>query len=136
MRSEKYLLTILEVMREILQSKDRMITQPDFQKRSDIYSEKIEKELLDNGVVFTRYPRPLRSNSDSKLLAHIEKIEAEIDAIRDKESDRRLSIREKEEIIRNSRWSRWSIIISSLVALGQIIQWIVMIGQWLCSRKP
>lgn len=66
------------------------------------------------------------------IIARIEKAEA----------DRELANREKIENItygrkayelaeKTSKWTKGSIIFTSLVALGQLIQWIILIIQWL-----
>ncbi|MFG6426067.1 MAG: hypothetical protein K1W14_06685 [Muribaculaceae bacterium] len=141
-RSVHYLQTLMEVMKTIRESKNRFILPKDFQRIADIYSDEIEKELQDNGVIFTTYPRPLRSNSDLKLLRYMEIIQTEIDSCLNMEEDRLLSNLEKKESIeygrkgyaiaeKSLRWSRFSIIVAALVALGQTVQWIIMIIQLL-----
>ena len=91
MRSERYLSTLLEIMYAISESEDRMILRRDFRRKANIYADKIEKELFDHEVIYTSDPRPLISNSDSRLLRHIEKIEGEIEELKRRDCDRKLA---------------------------------------------
>lgn len=72
----------------------------------------------------------------------MEIIQTEIDSCLNMEEDRLLSNLEKKESIeygrkgyaiaeKSLRWSRFSIIVAALVALGQTVQWIIMIIQLL-----
>lgn len=91
MRSEKCLTKLLDVMYAISKSEDRMILRQDFRSMANIYADKIEKELFDHEVIYTSNPRPLISNSDSKLLRHIEEIECEIKDLQGRKHDRHLA---------------------------------------------
>lgn len=91
MRSERHLSILLEIMYAISESEDRMILRRDFRRKANIYADKIEKELFDHEVIYTSDPRPLISDSDSRLLRHIEKIEGEIEELKRKDSDRKLA---------------------------------------------
>lgn len=91
MRSERYLSTLLEIMYAISESEDRMILRRDFRRKANIYADKIEKELFDHEVIYTSDPRPLISDSDSRLLRHIEKIEGEIEELKRSDRDRKLA---------------------------------------------
>ena len=91
MRSERYLSTLLEIMYAISESEDRMILRRDFRRKANIYADKIEKGLFDHEVIYTSDPRPLISNSDSRLLRHIEKIEGEIEELKRRDCDRKLA---------------------------------------------
>ena len=143
MRSERYLRTLLEVLYTLDEKDSRPLHQLDFRAKTGIYYEKIEKELFDNGIISYRSPRPLVCLKGSRLLEYIEKTELELDEINKMEADRKLSIREKEENIkahelaeRSFRWSRGGIIFTSIVAIGQIIQWIIMIVRWIRQSSP
>lgn len=79
------------------------------------------------------------------LLPTIAECKAAIAAIEKAESDRYLSNREKIENItygkkgydlaeKSFKWTKWGLIFTSLVAVGQLIQWIILIIRWL--SKP
>lgn len=91
MRSERYLSTLLEIMYAISKSEDRLILQADYRRLAGIYKDRIEEELFNREVIYTRSPRPLRSNSDFKLLGYIDDIENEREELRRRESDRKLA---------------------------------------------
>lgn len=128
MRSERYLSTLLEIMYAISESEDRMILRRDFRRKANIYADKIEKGLFDHEVIYTSDPRPLISNSDSRLLRHIEKIEGEIEELKRRDCDRKLANEESACNIKYGRkgyrMSIIAIIVSSAAILLELAKWI------------
>lgn len=122
MRSEKYLTTLLGIMYAISESEDRYLHQQDYSRMSGIYRNRIEEELFNNEVIYTRHPRPLRSNSDFKLLSYIDDIENELKELRQKDEDRKLDNNYKKKGIRFGGWGLVISIISILLSIFNLLQ--------------
>lgn len=122
MRSERYLSTLLEIMYAISESDDRCLNQKDYRRMSGIYKDRIEEELFNHEVIYTRRPRPLRSSSDSKLLSYIDDIENELKELRQKNEDRELDNNYKKKGVLFGGWGLAISIVSILLSIFNLLR--------------
>lgn len=122
MRSERYLTKLLDVMHAISESEDRLILQADYRRLVGIYKDRIEEELFNQEVIFTRSPRPLRSSSDFKLLTCIDDIENELEELRQKREDRKLDNSYKKKGILFGGWGLAISIVSILLSIFNLLR--------------